>query len=84
MVPRSERFPLPENEYYVDDLIGLVVKDQKGKVIGQLSEIWETPANDIYRVLDDGGREVLLPAIEEVILKVDTEGGEMVADTSNL
>ena len=84
VVPLSERFRLPENEYYEDDLIGLVVRDAEGSVIGRLREIWDTPANDIYQVLDDEGREILLPAVDEVILKVDIEAGEMVADISNL
>ena len=84
MVPLSERFRLPENEYYEDDLVGLTVKDTEGSVIGRLCEIWDTPANDIYQVLDDKGREILLPAIDEVILKVDIEAREMVADISNL
>jgi len=84
VVSHADRFPLPEDEYYVDDLIGLVVKDKEGEVIGRLREVWETPANDIYQVLDDEGREILLPAVEDVILKVDIESGEMVADISNL
>jgi 16S rRNA processing protein RimM len=84
VVSRAERFRLPENEYYVDDLLGLIVKDTEGKVIGRLAEIWETPANDIYQVLDDSGREILLPAVADIILKVDFECGEMVADISFL
>lgn len=84
MVPLSERFPLPENEYYVDDLVGLTVKDKEGSVVGRLCEIWTTPANDIYRVLGEDGRETLLPAIEDVVLKVDIESGEMIADISRL
>jgi 16S rRNA processing protein RimM len=78
----SDRFRLPENEYYVDDLIGLIVKDKQGRAVGRLKEIWNTPANDIYRVLDDQGREMLLPAIEDVILKVDLDSGELTADVS--
>lgn len=78
----SDRFRLPENEYYVDDLIGLIVKDKQGRAVGRLREIWNTPANDIYRVLDDEGHEILLPAIEDVILKVDLDSGEITADVS--
>ena len=84
VVSRADRFPLPDDEYYVDDLIGLVVRDSEGAVIGRLREVWETPANDIYQVLDDEGREILLPAIEDVILSVDVKRGEMVADISTL
>jgi len=84
VVPHAERFPLPENEYYEDDLIGLVVKDKDGAVLGKLNQIWETPANDIYQVLDEYGGEILLPAIEDVILNVDVERGEITADISIL
>lgn len=84
MVARSERFSLPEDEYYVDDLVGLTVKDKDGSVIGSVNEVWETPANDIYQVLRGGGEEILLPAIEDVILKVDIDRGEMTVDISNL
>ena len=84
VVDRSERFSLPDDEYYIDDLVGLVVKDAQGSVIGRLAEVWETPANDIYQVLDDDGREILLPAIDDVILEVDIEGGRIVVDISNL
>ena len=84
VVKRSERYPLPEDEYYADDLVGIVVKDKEGSIIGRLSQVWETPANDIYQVLGEGDNEILLPAIEDVILSVDIEGGEMVADISNL
>ena len=76
--------PLPDGENYADDLVGLTVKNASGDVIGKLCEVWETPANDVYQVLDDGGREILLPAIEDVILEVDIEGGVMVADVSTL
>jgi 16S rRNA processing protein RimM len=84
VVPRTDRFPLPENEYYIDDIVGLVVKDVGGAVIGRLARVLETPANDVYQVIDDAGREFLLPAIEDVILNVDIERGELTADVSNL
>ncbi len=62
---------LPEGEYFFHELIGLSVKDEAGKVLGQVAEILETGANDVYMVRNDAGREILLPAIAEVILNVD-------------
>jgi 16S rRNA processing protein RimM len=67
---------LPENEYYHYQLLGLDVSDESGKLLGRLSEIIETGANDVYVVRGPGG-EVLLPAIEGVILTVDLEAGTM-------
>jgi 16S rRNA processing protein RimM len=84
VVPRSERFQLPPNEYYIDDIVGLVVKDTGGRDIGRIKEVWHTPANDIYQVLDEDGKETLLPAIEEIIIDIDVERGELTADISLL
>jgi len=84
IVSGDDRFPLPDGEYYVDDLVGLLVRDKEGTIIGRLSEVLQTPANDIYQIIDEEGREILLPAIEDVILDVDIEGGEIKADISNL
>ncbi len=84
IVSREDRYKLPENEYYVDDLVGLLVKDATGAIIGRLSGVFETPANDVYQVIDEAGHEILLPAIEGIILKVDVERGEMTADISDL
>jgi 16S rRNA processing protein RimM len=84
LVSRSQRFQLPDNEYYIDDLVGMLVKDANGAVLGKISEIWTTPANDIYRVVGEEGAETLLPAIEGVILKVDTEAGVMTVNMSLL
>jgi 16S rRNA processing protein RimM len=73
----SELPPLPDGEYYYHQLINLRVVDQTGKEIGVLSEILETGANDVYVVTDPEGHEILLPAIESVVLKVDLEKHEM-------
>lgn len=67
---------LPENEYYHYQLLGLDVSEESGTLLGRLSEIIETGANDVYVVRGPGG-EVLLPAIDGVILTVDLEAGTM-------
>lgn len=69
--------PLPEGEYYHYELIGLDVLDVDGKLLGRLAEIIETGANDVYVVRGPAG-EILLPAIDDVIREIDTEGGRMV------
>ena len=67
---------LQEHEYYHYQLLGLDVSDEGGKLLGRLSEIIETGANDVYVVRGPAG-EVLLPAIDGVILAVDLEAGTM-------
>jgi 16S rRNA processing protein RimM len=62
---------LPEGEFYHHELIGINVVDEQGRPLGIISEILETGANDVYVVTNPEGEEILLPAIEKVILKVD-------------
>jgi 16S rRNA processing protein RimM len=76
-VRASDRPPLPEGEYYHHQLIGLLVVTDEGQKLGVLSEILENPANDIYVVMPDDGPEILLPAIDSVILDIDLQKGEI-------
>lgn len=76
-VTRENAVELGENEYYVADLIGLEVYDEEEKHIGTLSDVIRTGANDVYQIDKEDGKELLLPAISECILDVDTENGRM-------
>jgi 16S rRNA processing protein RimM len=69
-VRRQEVCPVPEGTYYVFDLIGCEVVNQRGARIGTVEDIMRTPANDVY-VLDTGGGEALIPAVKEVVKEVD-------------
>lgn len=68
---------LGEDEYYIADLLGLRVLLEDGTEFGTLKDVMETGANDVYVVTAENGREVLLPAIRECILNVNTEKGTM-------
>lgn len=68
---------LPEGQYYKYELLDLIVKDDAGNLLGKLSEILETGANDVYIVKDESGKEILLPAIPSVILKIDMQAKEI-------
>jgi len=70
--------PLPEGSYYDFELIGLEVieKDTK-EVLGELKQIIKTGANDVYLVESESGREILLPAIPNVILDVELADRQM-------
>ena len=76
-VPTSDRPPLSEGEYYHHQLIGLQVTSEEGLELGKITDILETGANDVYIVRSERGNEVLLPAIESVILDIDLDKGRM-------
>jgi 16S rRNA processing protein RimM len=69
-------FPrLPPGEYYWFQLLGLPVYDvADGSLLGHLQEILPTPGHDVYVVVQ-GSREILLPAVEEVILEINLGEG---------
>jgi 16S rRNA processing protein RimM len=67
----ADQPPLEEGEYYHHELIGLKVFDEQGLALGELVEIMETGANDVYVVRPDNDPEILLPAIDDVVLEID-------------
>ena len=77
LIPREEAMPLEDNEYYICDLIGCEVADDTGKRTGVLKDVLRTGANDVYIVETDEGSEILLPAIKECILSVDTKNSKI-------
>jgi 16S rRNA processing protein RimM len=64
---------LPEGKLYQHELFGFQVVDENGDSLGELVEIIETGANDVYVVRNESGKEILLPAIPSVILDLDSD-----------
>ena len=77
--------PLPPGEYYWFQLLGLPVYDAgDGALLGRLQEILPTPGHDVYVVVQ-GQRELLLPAVAEVVVEINLEKGFLkVAPTPGL
>ena len=75
---KSEDMPeLPEGEFFVHQLVGMEVITDQDEKLGTLKEILITGANDVYLVESPAGKELLLPAIEEVILDINQESGQI-------
>ena len=68
---------LPAGSYYWHQLEGLAVTDEAGKPLGTLAEVFRVAENEVYRVVAEDG-ELLLPALRDVILRIDLEAGVMV------
>jgi len=80
LVERSSLEKLPEETYYIVDLIGLDVVTEQGEHIGKLDDIFNTGSNDVYVVKEDSGKERLLPGIGKVIKKIDIESGNIIVN----
>lgn len=72
-VTRENAVKLKKDEYFIADMIGSTVEDEEGKVLGTLTDVMQTGANDVYIVEDENGKELLFPAIKQCVLKVDIE-----------
>jgi 16S rRNA processing protein RimM len=70
----TQKSPLPEGEYYHDQIIGLKVFTTDGTLIGSVTDILPGTSNDNYIVRGASG-EVLIPAIEDVIISIDLDKG---------
>ena len=75
-IPQNELHPLPEDQYYHFQLIGMKVVTTSGEPLGEIKEILAGESNDTYVVRGIEG-EILIPAIEDVVRTVDLERGFM-------
>ena len=79
LIPSERLEKLPDGEYYWKDIIGLEVRTVDGERLGNIDHIIETGSNDVY-VCTGGEREILLPAIEDVIKTIDLEKRFMIVE----
>lgn len=70
-VTRKNAVKLQKDEYFIADLIGMKVVDPDIQVEGELTDVLQTGANDVYDITLFDGRNFLLPAIADCIKKVD-------------
>ena len=68
---------LKKNEYFIADLIGLKVYTEDDAFLGTLDDVIQTGAYDVYQVVTEEEKEILIPAIRQCILEVDVEEGRM-------
>ena len=78
-IPQSELPELDEDTYYWYDLIGIEVVTITGESLGRIKSIIETGSNDVY-VVKSNEKEVLIPALESVVLEIDLEHKRMQVD----
>jgi 16S rRNA processing protein RimM len=78
-VPQSQLRPLPKDEYYQYQLLGLEVWTTGGELLGRIANILPTGSNDVYIVPSRHG-ELLIPAIEDVVKSVELERGRIVIE----
>ena len=77
-VTEAELMPLAPGQYYIHQIIGLAVFDEAGARQGTVVDVLQTGGNDVYVVKTADGGEILLPAIDSVIRRIEIEQGRLV------
>jgi 16S rRNA processing protein RimM len=77
-VALEDSVKLQPNQYFIYQIEGLQVETVEGEALGTVSEILQTGANDVYVVATPDGKEILLPAIAQVIKQIDLERGRII------
>ncbi|HOB20614.1 MAG TPA: ribosome maturation factor RimM, partial [Candidatus Atribacteria bacterium] len=78
-----EAIALPEDSYFIGDLIGSSVKTIQGNTLGTLTDVIQTGSNDVYVVKGNKG-EVLIPALKSVVKNIDIRAGLVTVDLTNM
>lgn len=73
LVTRENAIQKNDGKYFIADLVGCDVITDTDEHLGVLTDVLQTGANDVYVVKMDNGKEVLLPVIEQCVLKKDIE-----------
>ena len=79
-VPDSERPKADEPYWYVDEIQGLRVVGVDGRELGTVREVLRTGANDVYIVERGDERDLLVPALRDVVVNIDAAAGVMTVD----
>ena len=75
-ISEDELEKLPKGEYYIRDLIGLDVYDRNSKkIIGKLNDVIQNTPQSIYSVIDENGKEILIPAVDEFVKEINLQKG---------
>ncbi len=77
LVTRENAVECGEDEYFIADLMGISVFDESGVLIGTVTDVFQTGANDVYEITDSSGRSFLIPAIKDCVLSVSVSEGRM-------
>ena len=82
-IKRKDARKLPEDTYFIADLIGANVYDEDGNLLGKVDDIYNNKVHDIYVIKDDLGKQILLPSTKEVIKEIDVDNDRIVVHLIN-
>ncbi|WP_026475979.1 ribosome maturation factor RimM [Alkaliphilus transvaalensis] len=79
-IDETQKRDLPEDTYYISDIVGLEVFTVEGVYLGKVKEILQAGSNEVYVIKSQEGKEYLIPSVKEFIPVIDLEAGKIVVD----
>ena len=79
-IAEDQQDDLADGEYYYHQIVGLNVVDLDGNSIGKIKEIMESGANDVWVIQRAGKKDLLIPAIKDVVKDVQIENQQVIID----
>lgn len=83
-IPRKMARELPEDTYFIADLLGCRVETLSGQKLGEIADVLETGSNDVYVLRGGPFGEVLIPALKKVITQVDIQSRLIRVDLADM
>lgn len=77
-INRKDIKELPENSYLIVDMLKCEVYTEENELLGKMIDVLQTGSNDVYVVKNEKGKEILLPAIKDVVKKVDIQNKKII------
>ena len=76
-IKREEAVDLPENSYFIHDIIGLDVFTIKREYLGKIKDVFHTGSNDVYTI-EKSKKEFLIPATKEIVKEINLRKKEII------
>ncbi|HZJ76796.1 MAG TPA: ribosome maturation factor RimM [Oscillospiraceae bacterium] len=80
LIDEGQREDLPEDTYYIADIVGLDVYTIKNEYIGKIKDIIQTGSHDVYIIEGEDNKEIMIPAVEEFIPEISLKEGKIIID----
>ena len=77
-VDRENAIELEEGEYFIADLLGMNVLTEENEKLGKLEDVFNAGSSDIYVVKTEEGKQILLPAISEVVKEINLKENKII------
>ena len=77
-INREDSIELPEDSYLIVDMLKCDVYTEENELLGKMIDVLQTGSNDVYVVKTEEGKEILLPAIKDVVKKIDIQNKKII------